>query len=512
MKRIITIILSIFLFLTCSRDWKNPLDADIDLTQPEIIKIELNEDNFIIISLNHSYPDTSTLILERKSQTAFEQIEYQKIGQSTILDNSFDREINHSFIYKAYVKKGEYRTDYSKEKNIQYSASLNSPSNLVAVSVELQGIRLEWNDNSNNEDSYKIEKNDGSGFIDFATVGANTESYFDVISGTPPTPLQFEYRVKAISSNLESDWINISTEYSGLGSPTNLRITNSSSFNFTIEWDDNSSIESGFLIEKKIDSGSFLNLAEVAANSTSFTDTISAIGTYSYRVRTKQNNYYSSYSNEITQSITSLFPAIGLVAYYPFNGNANDISSYGNHGIVNGPALTNDRFNIENNAYSFDGINDYIEVPHDTSLNLSTSLSISIWVNAYNNTQGYLVAKGDHNYYAVSIGPNNSILSFFAWLNSNFFIAPFTYVNEWKNVILTFDSSSGELIHYIDGVKILTSSYSNPINTTTANLQIGRRLPSAYYYEGLIDDIAIYNHALSSDEIQAIFHDGGWTK
>ena len=132
MKSIITFVLSIFLFLTCSRDWKNPLDADIDLTQPEIIKIELNEDNYIIISLNHSYPDTSILILERKSQTAFEQIEYQKLSLSTFLDNSFDREANHSFIYKAYVKK-ENEPDHAAHARNYNEIALNVVANMGGV-------------------------------------------------------------------------------------------------------------------------------------------------------------------------------------------------------------------------------------------------------------------------------------------------------------------------------------------------------------------------------------------
>ena len=51
-----------------------------------------------------------------------------------------------------------------------------------------------------------------------------------------------------------------------------------------------------------------------------------------------------------------------LVAYYPFNGNGNDNSGYGNHGTVNGATLTTDRFGNVNSAYYFDGINDYIDL------------------------------------------------------------------------------------------------------------------------------------------------------
>ena len=50
----------------------------------------------------------------------------------------------------------------------------------------------------------------------------------------------------------------------------------------------------------------------------------------------------------------------GLVAYYPFNGNANDESGNGHHGTVNGATLAEDRFGEDNRSYSFDGENDYI--------------------------------------------------------------------------------------------------------------------------------------------------------
>ena len=60
----------------------------------------------------------------------------------------------------------------------------------------------------------------------------------------------------------------------------------------------------------------------------------------------------------------------GLVAYYPFNGNANDESGNGNDGTVIGATLTADRSGNPDSAYSFNGVNDYINVPHSSSLNI----------------------------------------------------------------------------------------------------------------------------------------------
>jgi hypothetical protein len=62
-------------------------------------------------------------------------------------------------------------------------------------------------------------------------------------------------------------------------------------------------------------------------------------------------------------------PTSGLVAYYKFNGNASDSNGHNNHGSVNNVTLTADRFGNANKAYSFNGINSYISIPHHTMFN-----------------------------------------------------------------------------------------------------------------------------------------------
>ncbi|KPA19280.1 hypothetical protein MHK_000504 [Candidatus Magnetomorum sp. HK-1] len=70
----------------------------------------------------------------------------------------------------------------------------------------------------------------------------------------------------------------------------------------------------------------------------------------------------------------------GLVAYYPFNGNANDESGNGNDGVVNGATLTIDRYGNNDSAYLFDGDNDYINVKDSSSLDISSTITISCWI------------------------------------------------------------------------------------------------------------------------------------
>ncbi len=75
--------------------------------------------------------------------------------------------------------------------------------------------------------------------------------------------------------------------------------------------------------------------------------------------------------------IPNYVPSNGLVGWWPFNGNANDESGNGNQGTVNGATLTVDRFGIANQAYGFDGVNDFIQCGQ---LQLNLNASFSVWI------------------------------------------------------------------------------------------------------------------------------------
>lgn len=74
----------------------------------------------------------------------------------------------------------------------------------------------------------------------------------------------------------------------------------------------------------------------------------------------------------------------GLVAYYSFNGNADDLSGNGNHGTVIGAVLIADRFGIDSSAYEFDGTSSYITIDSSPTLESpSTELTQAAWINIY---------------------------------------------------------------------------------------------------------------------------------
>ncbi|MBL7906097.1 MAG: hypothetical protein JNL22_13825, partial [Bacteroidales bacterium] len=207
----------------------------------------------------------------------------------------------------------------------------------------------------------------------------------------------------------------------------------------------------------------------------------------------------------------------GLVAYYPFNGNANDESGNGNHGVVNGAVLTTDRFGINDNAYSFDGSQTNIYIPASVSLDITNDLSISAWfvTSEYNlSGQQQILWRGDlqggldpysicfsqgnlHFRRDVSGGSNS--------LNHNGDSISF---EDFHHVVGTFNGLSGQMSLYLDGIIVEndylpgisdypTSSFWNMIGSVDhGNWQT---------YRGKIDDIRIYNRALTAEEVQCLY-------
>jgi hypothetical protein len=378
----------------------------------------------------------------------------------------------------------------------------------------LQGVKLLWEDKSGKEDGYKVEKNSGSGFTEIATLPANSTSYMDTISGTPTPPLNLSYRVKAYNATLSSSWKEISTVYSGLGSPTNLTIIDSSFWKFTIQWQRNSSIATGYVVERKRDVGNYVTLANVGATISSYVDTLKDSGSYSYRVKAKKDNLYSAYSNEVVYNLTEVLPTQGLVAYYPFNGNANDESGNGNNGTVNGATLTPDRFGRANKAYSFNGVSAWINTNYNANM---ANVSLVAWMKTNTtdaNYRGIICARsGFNNEIGLNLhNPSNSVNWNISNNSSTVYQVITQYVvlndNNWHLVVGTYDGSNEKI--YVDGVLNNTKSYSITLSNNSY-YKIGYDdYFTVGYFNGSIDGVCIYNRALTEQEVQALYHEGGW--
>ncbi len=208
-------------------------------------------------------------------------------------------------------------------------------------------------------------------------------------------------------------------------------------------------------------------------------------------------------------------PSNGLVAWYPFNGNANDASGNGNNGINNGASITSDRFGNPNSSYYFNGSSSYINVPNFNTLQYKP-ITISLWYNfaslcALSSNDCWKMLIGRDQFGNTSEGnitvlnhSNNSIANkilYYTGGGTNVTnITPTT--NYWTNLTFTYDNNSltkyyinGNLI-YSDSF-VYSSSSSIPFNIGSG----GNR----FFYNGNLDDIAIYNRAITPQEVQLIY-------
>ena len=215
----------------------------------------------------------------------------------------------------------------------------------------------------------------------------------------------------------------------------------------------------------------------------------------------------------------------GLVAYYPFNANAYDQSGNGYNGSVSGCTLSGDRFGNPDSAYYFDGINDIIT--SNKKIHIADSFSLSFWVKptasillVNESTSGVSGVNGQRYAFGPDRGPDNSNsagiglsvgtngIGVFEHAKNH--LAPllvkgYNLGNSWNNLTVTVENKVPKL--YINGTlrDIGLRSLEGTVYLelfTSLNCRIGR---GAYgYYQGYLDDIFIYERALSASEIGEI--------
>jgi len=171
-----------------------------------------------------------------------------------------------------------------------------APSNLVATGVSASQINLSWTDNSSNELGFKIERStDNINFTQIAQVGAGVTTYQ---STGLDEGVQYYYRVRAFQGAVNSQYSNTASAATILTAPSLLTATTITDVRIDLAWQDNSSGETGFRIERSTDNINFTQIAEVGANVTTYQSVGLADDTqYYYRVRAYRTTVTSAYSN-----------------------------------------------------------------------------------------------------------------------------------------------------------------------------------------------------------------------
>lgn len=210
----------------------------------------------------------------------------------------------------------------------------------------------------------------------------------------------------------------------------------------------------------------------------------------------------------------------GLIAYFPFSGNANDASGNGNNGYVYGAQLTADRFGNPNSAYYFDGTGNLINIGHNPILKFGTqSYTISWWERINPGSVSQIISGGGktdlNNSWYIERQPGYFVDRHFynnTDQNDNAWQYLCADTDLWEQFILVRDVTKTELRLYLNG--ILRKTYSGIV---TANINdyedvwIGKdnRVHTNInsYTSGSLDNIRIYNRALSDSEAYQLYRE-----
>jgi hypothetical protein len=198
----------------------------------------------------------------------------------------------------------------------------------------------------------------------------------------------------------------------------------------------------------------------------------------------------------------------GLVAYYPFDGNANDASGNNNNGTEYGGATyTNSGF--KGGAIRLDGNDDYVELNRFV-IPTTGSFSVALWARQSSLQSGYreIISQGQSGGPGFYIGhtPNHTVRVGDAHLDTGI---PFPSDGQWHQYAVTVDRSSNTTKFYIDSA-LLASWDALLISQSGSFTVFGRQFPSccAEFFQGDLDEAYIYNRAISSNEVRQLYEQG----
>lgn len=238
-------------------------------------------------------------------------------------------------------------------------------------------------------------------------------------------------------------------------------------------------------------------------------------------------NYFNGSLDEVTifntgltdAQVTALYTlqstvptiALGKVAYYSFSGSGLDGTTFANHAALSNVQPTTDRFGFGAKAYAFNGINSSVTAANSAPLNSATT-TVSFWVkvNALPSGESYLLSYGGYQErWKISLPSHGKPV----WSTNNVGTGNSDMdagdgnalpVGVWKHVVMVHDGVSD--IIYIDGVRKATKAVVGALKSTKLPLGIGYSpIDLCCYFNGSLDEITIYNYALSDADITAIY-------
>ncbi len=220
-------------------------------------------------------------------------------------------------------------------------------------------------------------------------------------------------------------------------------------------------------------------------------------------------------SSQVARAQSCAAPPPNMVSWWPGEGNANDIIDNNNGTPVNVTFAPGE----VGLAFSFNGTSSEVDIPHNPNQNTGAQITIDAWINPTTITHGnpILNKRSSSNVGGYSFEATNSPfgnvngLSFGIWIGGTL-IQALTPANAittgvWQHVAATYDGITMKI--YVNGVLKASQAASGAIDAVTDPLVMGRNeVVSTADWDGLIDEVELFNRALTLSEIGAIYHAG----
>ena len=446
-----------------------------------------------------------------------------QIGGDSIYGQFFVGMIDEVRVYNTALTAAQIQTDQVTSVNPSGPDTTppTQPGTLSATAVSGSEVDLSWGASTDNVGvtGYLIERCQGSGCSNFTQVGTTTgtgTTYKDTTVG-PSTSYSYRVRATDAAGNLSpySNTASANTPTPDVTPPTQpgtLGATAVSGSEVDLSWGastDNVGV-TGYLIERCQGSGcsNFTQVGTTTGTGTTYKDTTASPSTsYSYRVRATDAAGNLSPFSSVASATTPAAPA-GVVAAYGFDegsgSTVTDTSGNGNNGtIANTTWATSGEFG---KALQFNGSSSVVTIPDSASLHLSSGMTLEAWVNPSTVDSAWrdVVYKGNDNFYLEATSPNAAIPDAGTIAGGSYadaFGNAALPANTWSYLTETYDGSTLRL--YVNGTQVAATAHTGAISTSTNPLQIGGDSIYGQYFTGMIDEVRIYNRALTATQIQS---------
>ena len=442
------------------------------------------------------------------------------LGSDPIYGQYFSGQIDDVRVYNTALSAAQVQTDMNTPVGSTADTQAPSaPATLSATAFSSGRVDLSWAAATDNVavTGYRIERCQGVGCSIFSQIAAPTgtgTTYSDT-SALPSTTYTYRVRATDAGGNLGgySPTATAATpgDTQAPGAPTTLSATTIIAQRIDLSWagsTDNVGV-TGYLIERcqGVGCGIFSQIAAPTGTGTTYSDTTVVAGTsYSYRVRATDaaGNFggYSPTATAVTPGASMPTPVAAYSFDEPSGTTAFDGSGNGNNGTIASATRTMGK---NGSALSFNGTSGRVTVPDAPALHLSTAMTLETWVNASSGNTHWrdLIYKGNDNYYLSGSSDPNNRPAGGALIGATYgevYATAALATNTWTHLALTYDGSSERL--YVNGAQVASLAKTGTIATSTNPLTIGSDPIYGQYFAGLIDDVRVYNVALTAAQIQ----------